>query len=60
MRCNVTSVTAEQAWVIVPHVGCAHQYSKCVLSVFADREVALDGELQVRVRVGSPSPYPSP
>jgi len=56
MRCHVKSANAEQAWVIVPHVGCSHQHSKFVLSVFADREVALDGELQVRVRVGSPSP----
>ena len=46
MRCHVKSANAEQAWVIVPHVGCSHQHSKFVLSVFADREVALDGELQ--------------
>ena len=56
MRCHVKSANAEQAWVIVPHVGCSHQHSKFVLSVFADREVALGGEPQVRVRVGSPSP----
>lgn len=46
MRCHVKSSNAQQAWVIVPHVGCSHQHSKFVLSVFADREVSLDGELQ--------------
>ena len=46
MRCHVKSANAEQAWVIVPHVGCSHQHSKFILSVFADREISLDGELQ--------------
>ena len=43
MRCHVKSATEGQAWVIVPHVGCSHQHSKFVLSVFADREISLDG-----------------
>ena len=46
MHCHVKACGPEQCWVIIPHVGCSHQHSRFVLSVFADREVSLEGELQ--------------
>ena len=46
MRCTVKSAEPHASWVIVPHVGCSHQHAKFVLSVFADREVSLEEQLQ--------------
>lgn len=59
LRCHIRSKSQDDMWVIVPHVGCSHQHSRYVLSVFADQEVALEGELaswSKRVVCGSWSP----
>jgi len=45
LRCHVKSSAPEDMWVVVPHVGCSHQHSRFVLSVFADQEVSIEGEL---------------
>ena len=42
LRCHVRAATTGDAWVIVPHVGCAHQHTRFVLSVFSDKEVTLE------------------
>jgi len=42
LRCHVKTATPEDAWVVVPHVGCSHQHSRFVLTVFADREVSIE------------------
>ena len=57
MRCHVKSASPGDAWVVVPHVGCAHQHSRFVLSVFADKEVTLEGELQAWTSASSPSSW---
>lgn len=50
MRCHVKNdaktAAPENAWVVVPHVGCSHLHSRYVLSVFSDKEVSIEGELQ--------------
>ena len=45
MRCHVKSGAPEDAWVVVPHVGCSHQHSRFVLAVFADKEVKIEQSL---------------
>mmetsp|Transcript_8106 Transcript_8106/g.20105 ORF Transcript_8106/g.20105 Transcript_8106/m.20105 type:complete len:1749 (-) Transcript_8106:113-5359(-) len=59
MRCTIRSCGPESAWVIVPHVGCQHQHSQFALTVFADQQVSIEGELlpwQRRVISSSWSP----
>ena len=45
LRCHIKGAAPEDAWVVVPHVGCSHQHSRFVLAVFADREVKIEQEL---------------
>ena len=42
LRCHVKSSAPEDMWVVVPHVGCSHQHSRFVLSVFADQVTGHD------------------
>ena len=42
LRCHVRQSTLEDAWIVVPHVGCSHQHARFVLSAFADQPVSLE------------------
>ena len=42
LRCHVRQSTLEDAWIVVPHVGCSHQHARFVLTAFADQPVSLE------------------
>jgi hypothetical protein len=42
LRCHVRQSTLENAWIVVPHVGCSHQHASFVLSAFADQPVSIE------------------
>ena len=50
LRCHVKGDAPDGCWVIVPHVGCSHQHSRFVLSIFA---ALLQLQLFVKFIVGN-------